>query len=80
MLVPNSTCIKTIFQEMHSTPVVGHFGFLRTYKRIKQNFYCVGMKNIFAKFVAQCDICQRQKGETMASPGKLQPLPIAKFI
>ena len=80
VLVPNSTCIKTILQEMHSTLAAGHSEFLRTYKRIKQNFYWVGMKNIIAKFVAQYDVCQRYKGETVASPGKLQPLPILDLI
>ncbi|RWW54994.1 hypothetical protein BHE74_00038383 [Ensete ventricosum] len=39
VLVPNSSCIKTIVQQMHSTPAARHFGFLRIYKRIKHNFY-----------------------------------------
>ncbi|XP_028053203.1 uncharacterized protein LOC114257623 [Camellia sinensis] len=36
-------------------------------------------KDIYA-FVAQCDNCQRNKTETVASPGLLQPLPIPEGI
>ena len=38
------------------------------------------MKNIIAKFVAQYDVYQRHKGKTVASPGKLQPLPVSDSI
>ncbi|RWW25022.1 hypothetical protein GW17_00010659 [Ensete ventricosum] len=68
VLVPNSSCIKIILQEMHSTPMAGHSGFLRTYKRIKQKFYWEGMKNIIAKFMAQCDVCQRHKAKQWQAP------------
>jgi hypothetical protein len=31
-------------------------------------------------FVAECDVCQRNKGEIVKSPGRLQPLPIPHAI
>lgn len=31
-------------------------------------------------FVQECDVCQRNKGETIASPGFLQPLLIPSLI
>ena len=34
------------------------------------------MKNFIKKFVTECDVCQRHKSETIATPGLLQPLPI----
>ena len=34
------------------------------------------MKNFIKKFVTECDVCQRHKSETVATPGLLQPLPI----
>lgn len=34
------------------------------------------MKQAVLKFVASCDICQRHKTETVASPGLLQPLHV----
>ncbi|CAL9121556.1 unnamed protein product, partial [Musa textilis] len=38
------------------------------------------MKKIISEYVAQCDVCQQQKGETVASLGKLQPLPIPDSV
>lgn len=34
------------------------------------------MKQDIKNFVAECDACQRQKGEIVGTPGLLQPLPI----
>ena len=34
------------------------------------------MKQDIKQFVVECEVCQRQKGETVASPGPQQPLPI----
>ena len=31
-------------------------------------------------FLAKCDMCQRHKGETIKSPGTLEPLPIPASI
>jgi hypothetical protein len=38
------------------------------------------MKQDIRNFVAECDVCQRNKGETIKSPGTLQPLPIPPAI
>jgi hypothetical protein len=38
------------------------------------------MKQDIHKFVAKCEVCQRNKGETVKSPGTLQPLPIPPDI
>ena len=38
--------------------VGGHSGFFRTFKRITQDLYWVGMKGDIKKFVAECEICQ----------------------
>ncbi|KAL9451693.1 hypothetical protein AB3S75_013295 [Citrus x aurantiifolia] len=38
------------------------------------------MRREVCKFVAECNTCQRNKAETIASPGLLQPLPIPKLI
>jgi hypothetical protein len=76
MLATNSTHKSVILQELHASPSAGHSGFLRTYKCISRIFYWKGMKQDIKQFVAECEVCQRQKGETIASPGPLQPLPI----
>jgi hypothetical protein len=38
------------------------------------------MKHNIHNFVAKCDVCQRNKGETVKSLGTLQPLPIPPAI
>jgi hypothetical protein len=38
------------------------------------------MKQDIHKFVVECEACQRNKGETVKSPGTLQPLPIPPAI
>eukprot|EP00253_Pinus_taeda_P036585 PITA_36585 len=38
------------------------------------------MKKDILTFVAECDVCQRHKGETVKAPGTLQPLPISTSI
>ena len=55
-------------------------GFLRTYKRLKASFYWKGLKRATKLFVAECDVCQRNKAETVHPSGLLQPLPIPDKI
>jgi hypothetical protein len=38
------------------------------------------MKQDIHTFVVECDTCQRNKGETIETPGTLQPLPIIPFV
>jgi hypothetical protein len=38
------------------------------------------MKQDIRKFVVECEVCQCNKGETIKSPGTLQPLPIPPAI
>jgi hypothetical protein len=38
------------------------------------------MKHVVRNFLAECDVCQRNKGEPVKSPGTLQPLLIPPAI
>jgi hypothetical protein len=69
-----------VLSELHATPTVGHSGFTKTYDRVKRSFFWDGMKHDIHKFVTECEVCQRNKGETIKSPGTLQPLPIPPAI
>jgi hypothetical protein len=71
---------STVLSELHATPTAGHSGFTKTYDRVKRSFFWDGMKKDVHTFVAECDVCQRNKGETIKSPGTLQPLPIPPTI
>ena len=59
---------------------MGHSGFTKTYDRVKRSFFCDGMKHDICNFVTESEVCQRNKGETIKSPGTLQQLPIPPDI
>jgi len=63
-------------KEFHSSPIGGHSGYLRTYKRLSENIYWEGMKRDVQDFVARCEICQKNKSQTLSPAELLQPLPI----
>jgi hypothetical protein len=71
---------STILSELHDTPTTGHSGFTKTYDQVKRYLLWDGMKHDVHNFVAECDVCQRNKGETVKSHGTLQPLPIPPVI
>ena len=75
-LPSTSPLIHKILLEFHSSPQGGHFGILKTYKRIAEQFYWKNMKKIVANFISSCLICQQTKYMTTKQPGLLQPLPI----
>lgn len=71
-----------IVSEFHGGHEGGHSGYLRTYKRVSRNFSWPGMKKLIRKFVAECDICQRNRYEAILPPGLLQPnkIPDAAWL
>jgi hypothetical protein len=71
---------STIIFELHATPTAGHFGFTKTYDRVKCSFFWDGMKQDIRNFVVECDVSPCNKGETVKYPGTLQPLPIPPAI
>ena len=40
----------------------GHLGIKKTYHKVQENFYFVGMKDYIEKYVAGCPIFQKVKG------------------
>jgi hypothetical protein len=49
---------------------------LKTYHRFKKDFFWEGLKEDVQQFVAECLVCQKNKGEIIKTPGLLQPLAI----
>lgn len=80
VLSKTSSCLPRILHEFHSTPFGRHSGFIRTYKKIAAILYWEGMKTDIQKFVASCEICQRNKHKAMHPAGLLQPLPIPNKV
>ena len=75
-LCKNSQLKQKILLELHTSPLGGHSGFLKTYHRVKKEFFWDGLKSDIRKFVAECLVFQQNKVETIKTPGLLQPLSI----
>jgi hypothetical protein len=71
---------STVLFERHATPTTGHSGFTKTYDQVKRSFFWDGMKKDVRNFVAECNVCQHNKGKTIKPLGTLQPLPIPPAI
>ncbi|KAJ3686553.1 hypothetical protein LUZ61_015717 [Rhynchospora tenuis] len=61
-------------QELHATSIGGHSGVLATYQRVKKLFYWPGLKETVREVVRNCEVCQLNKSENVATPGLLQPI------
>jgi hypothetical protein len=75
-LCKNSQLKQKVLLELHTSPVGGHSGFLKTYHRVKKDFFWDGLKTDVQRFVVECLVCQQNKVETIKTPGLLQPLSI----
>ncbi|CAH9140159.1 unnamed protein product [Cuscuta epithymum] len=80
VLPANSPWISKLLEEFHSTPMGGHSGAYRTYRRLAANVYWKGMMKRVQQFVSECLICQKNKYETLSPAGLLHPLPIPSAI
>ena len=66
--------ITTLLKEYHNGPVGGHSRVLKTYKRMRADFYWKGMRAEIEQYLAACTTCQRHKYSTLSPVGLLQPL------
>ena len=60
-LCKNSQLKQKLLLELHTSPVGGHSGFLKTYHRVKKDFWGDGLKIDVQRFVAECLVCQQNK-------------------
>jgi hypothetical protein len=67
---------KQIMDEAYLSKFSIHPGSTKMYQDLKQNFWWTRMRREIAKYVSECDICQRVKASHPKAAGVLQPLPI----
>ena len=60
--------------ELHTSPLGGYSRFLKNYHKVKKEFFGDGLKSDIKNFVVGCLVCQKNKVETINTPGLLQPL------
>lgn len=80
MLSKESKLIPSLLAEFHDTPMGGHSGFTKTYKKLAGNFFWKGMKQHIMSYIRRCDTCQKSKYRAMSPAGLLQPIPIPDLI
>jgi len=67
---------KQILDDAHLSRYSIHPGSNKMYQDLKQRFWWTRMKREIAKYVSECDICQRVKASHLRLAGMLQPLSI----
>jgi len=68
---------KKILDKAHTSMFTMHPGSNKMYQDLKQKFWWTRMKREIAKYVSECDVCQRVKADHLKPAGMLQPLAIS---
>jgi hypothetical protein len=77
LVVPkNHELRKKIFDEAHTSKYSIHPGITKMYHGLKAQFWWTRMKRETARYVAECDTCQRVNADHMRSARLQQPLSI----
>ena len=80
LVVPkNHQLRKQILDEAHLSKFLIHPSSTKMYQDLKQNFWWTRMKREIARYVSECDVCQRVKASHLNVAGTLQPLPIPSW-
>ena len=77
-LTRSSQLKEKVLRASHDSPLLGHQGFTKTYRAIRERFSWRGLKEDVLLHVRECKVCQRNKGDMSHPTGLLQPLPIPK--
>ncbi|WVZ97853.1 hypothetical protein U9M48_043362 [Paspalum notatum var. saurae] len=67
---------KRILDEAHTSIFTMHPGSNKMYQDLKQKFWWTRIKREIAKYVFECDVCQRIKADHLKPAGMLQPLEV----
>ena len=80
VVVPkNHDLQKQILDEAHLSKFSIHSDSTKMYQDLRKNFWWTRMKREIAKYVSECDTCQRAKASHLKVAGLLQPLPIPSW-
>lgn len=61
LLTPLESNRDILLEEFHNSPIGGHQGVSRTYKKISQFYTWKGLKRDIKKFIKRCTLCQKNK-------------------
>ncbi|CAF1500117.1 unnamed protein product, partial [Didymodactylos carnosus] len=66
--------IKDLLRAAHDDPVSSHFGFHRTYLKLKHQCWWPNMKSSIEKYIKSCPKCQQFNISRQKKPGLLHPI------
>jgi transposase InsO family protein len=75
LVVPESLREKVV-SLAHDTLLAGHRGPSKTLSRVTQEFYWPGIHNFVSRYVASCDLCQRNVSKGTVGKAPLGKLPL----
>jgi hypothetical protein len=75
LCIPNWSMRENLLKEKHSGGLVGHFGHDKTFAKLSESYFWLGMRSEVKRFVDRCRICQHSKGRKH-NARFYQPLPI----
>jgi len=76
LYIPDEPRFKLrILQECHDSPLSGHFGLEKTFRKLQRSYFWPTMGKDTEEYVASCDLCQRNKPSTQKPYGLLQSIP-----
>ena len=67
---------KAVLKLNHDSPVAGHMGMLRSWQRIRNCFWWPGMKEDVEQYIAQCDLCGKNKHSNRQPKAPIQQTDI----
>jgi hypothetical protein len=70
---------KKILDEAHLSKFSMHPGSNKMYHDLRSLYWWIRMKREIARYVSECDTCQRVKASHLKVAGTLQPLPIPSW-
>jgi hypothetical protein len=70
---------KKILDEAHLSKFSMHPGSKKMYHDLRSLYWWTRMKREIAKYISECDTCQRIKASHLKAVGPLQPLPIPSW-
>ena len=65
-----------MLQELHSTPLAGHFGRDKTLALARSSVWWPGLSSAVEEYIRTCPTCQRVKSDHLPPAGLLFPLPV----
>ena len=73
--------IKRILEACHSDSLSGgHFGRDKTYQKIAERYYWIGLRKTVETFISSCDMCQKVNRKLPGIAPALHPVPVPQKV